>query len=50
MKDTTRLRKALNAIKDLMRFEEVAARILLQVNSIENALKYVKGIKVRREE
>ena len=50
MKDTTRLRKALNAIKDLTRFEEVAARILLQVNDIENALEYVKGIKIRREE
>lgn len=47
-KDAAKLRKALNTIKDLTAFEEVAARILLQVNGIDNALEYVEGIKQRR--
>ena len=47
MRDKTKLQKALNKVSNLTSFELAAAKILLLVNGIENALEYIKGIKKR---
>ena len=49
MRDKTKLKKALNKVPNLTSFELTAAKILLLVNGIENALEYVEGIKKRKE-
>ena len=40
-----KLKKALKAVSNLTFFELTAAKILLQINGIENALEYIEGIK-----
>ena len=49
MRDKTQLKKALNKVSNLTSFELTAAKILLMINGIENALEYVEAIKKRKE-
>lgn len=50
MKDKTKFRIALNTVSNLTSFDLASARILLQVNGIENALEYIEQLKIKRND
>jgi len=45
----TQLKKALNTVPNLTAFQLTAAKILLAVNGIENALEYIELLKAKKE-